>query len=306
LGGYEMPPFRKSERTSMMSRFEISVRSAFAAVAGLAWSYPASASEPVHFAPHRAVYELSLSDSSAGAGVSGIAGRMVYELNGSSCDGYTQNMRFVTVMTNQEGTETLSDLRNSSWEDADGKKLRFSSTQYQNDELADASQGDAARSKGATPVVGVDLVKPAKKRVALPNDIYFPMQHASTLVQAAKNGVKLLTANLYDGSEKGEKYYLTSTAIGNEYAPGAKPLSPVFKGSDKLAGVASWPMSISYFDAGKDQEDQLPAYELSFRYFEDGVTSDLRIDYGEFAIKGELKELTFLDPGKCPAPASAH
>jgi hypothetical protein len=215
-------------------------------------------------------------------------------------------MRFVTVMTNQEGTETLSDLRNSSWEDADGKKLRFSSTQYQNDELADASQGDAARSKGATPVVGVDLVKPSKKRVALPNDIYFPMQHASTLVQAAKNGVKLLTANLYDGSEKGEKYYLTSTAIGNEYKPGSKPVSSDLKGGDKLAGVASWPMSISYFDAGKDQEDQLPAYELSFRYFEDGVTSDLKIDYGEFAIKGELKEVTFLDPGKCTTSASTR
>lgn len=290
----------------MTSRIEISARSVFAALAGLACAAPAGAQEPVHFAPHRAVYELSLADSSAGAGVSGVAGRMVYELNGSSCDGYTQNMRFVTVMTNQEGTETLSDLRNSSWEDADGKKLRFSSTQYQNDELADASQGDAARSKGTTPVVGVDLVKPSKKRVALPNDIYFPMQHASTLVQAAKNGVKLLTANLYDGSEKGEKYYLTSTAIGREYAPGAKPLSAAAKGGEKLAGVASWPMSISYFDAGKDQEDQLPAYELSFRYFEDGVTSDLKIDYGEFAIKGELKELTFLEPGKCPASASAR
>lgn len=290
----------------MTSRFEVSTRSAFAALVGLLWSYPTSAEEPVHFAPHRAVYELSLADSTAGAGVSGVSGRMVYELNGSACDGYTQNMRFVTVMTNQEGTETLSDLRNSSWEDVDGKKLRFSSTQYQNDELADTSQGDAARSKGSTPVVGVDLVKPSKKRVSLPNDIYFPMQHASTLVQAAKNGIKLFTANLYDGSEKGEKYYLTSTAIGNEYAPGAKPLVPTFKGADKLAGVPSWPMSISYFDAGKDREDQLPAYELSFRYFEDGVTSDLKIDYGEFAIKGELKELTFLDPGKCPASASAH
>ncbi len=74
-------------------------------------------------------------------------------------------------MTNQEGTDTLSDLRNSSWEEADAKKLTFSSTQYQNDELADSSQGDAARSKGATPVVGVDLVKPAKKRVSVADPI---------------------------------------------------------------------------------------------------------------------------------------
>ena len=71
-------------------------------------------------------------------------------------------------------------------------------------------------------------------------------------------------------------------------------------GNDLVGAEQQGPVA---FDAGKDREDQLPAYELSFRYFEDGVTSDLKIDYGEFAIKGELKELTFLDPGKCPASA---
>ncbi len=279
---------------------------AFVAVApGMAGTSVAAA-DAVPFVPHRAVYDLSLGDASAGSGVTGIAGRMVYELNGSACDGYTQNMRFVTVMTNQDGADTVSDLRNSSWEEADAKKLRFSSTQYQNDELADSSQGDALRSKGATPVVGVDLVKPAKKRVSLPTDIYFPMQHASTLVQAAKSGVKMFTANLYDGSEKGEKYYLTNTIIGQKFAAGSNAPAGTFKGADRLTSVDSWPMSISYFEANKDREDQTPAYELSFRYFENGVTSDLKIDYGQFSIKGELKELTFLDPGKCPAANGSH
>lgn len=273
---------------------------------GPAAADPASVTGLAPFAPHRAVYELSMGDSTAGSGVTGVTGRMVYELKGSTCDGYTQNMRFVTVMTNQEGTDTLSDLRNSSWEEADAKKLTFSSTQYQNDQLADSSQGDAARSKGATPVVGVDLVKPAKKRVSLPTDIYFPMQHASTLVQAAKSGVKMFAANLYDGSEQGEKYYLTNTVIGKKYDTGSKAFSASFKGADQLANVQSWPMTISYFEAGKEKQDQTPAYELSFRYFENGVTSDLKIDYGEFSIKGELKELTFLDPGKCPATKDTH
>jgi hypothetical protein len=262
----------------------------------------AAAAELTPFAPHRAVYDLSLGDATAGSGVTGVTGRMVYELNGSPCTGYTQNMRFVTVMTNQDGAETVSDLRNSSWEEADAKKLTFSSMQYQNDQLADSSQGDALRAKGGTPVVGVDLVKPAKKRLSLPTDIYFPMQHASTLVQAAKSGVKMLTANLYDGSEKGEKYYLTNTIIGQKFGSAASPGS--FKGAERLSHVESWPMTISYFEPGKDQQDQTPAYELSFRYFEDGVTSGLKIDYGEFSIKGELKELTFLEPGKCPSKDS--
>jgi hypothetical protein len=63
-------------------------------------------------------------------------------------------------------------------------------------------------------------------------------------------------------------------------------------------------MTISYFEADKNKVDQTPSYELSFRYFENGVTSDLKIDYGEFAIKGELKELTFLEPSKCPSSGS--
>jgi hypothetical protein len=287
----------------MITRDGYAALALFVLAAGIA-SPSALAADMTPFVPHRAIYDLTMGDSSAGAGVTGVTGRMVYELNGSPCAGYTQNMRFVTVMTNQDGAETVSDLRNSSWEEADAKKLTFSSTQYQNDQLADSSQGDALRSKGATPVVGVDLVKPAKKRVSLPTDIYFPMQHASTLVQAAKSGVKMFTANLYDGSEKGEKYYLTNTIIGQKYGTGPAAALGTFKGADKLSSIESWPMTISYFDAGKDNEDQTPSYELSFRYFENGVTSDLKIDYGEFSIKGELKELTFLDPGKCPAKDS--
>jgi EipB-like len=290
---------------SMNPRVGYGVVAAIALASG-AGDRSAAAADLLPFAPHRAVYELSLGDASAGSGVTGVVGRMVYELNGSPCEGYTQNMRFVTVMTNQDGADTVSDLRNSSWEEADAKKLKFSSMQYQNDQLADSSQGDALRSKGATPVVGVDLVKPAKKRLSLPTDIYFPMQHASTLVQAAKSGVKMFTANLYDGSEKGEKYYLTNTIIGKKFVTGSQAAANTVKGAERLATVASWPMSISYFEASKDNEDQTPAYELSFRYFENGVTSDLNIDYGEFSIKGELKQLTFLDPGKCPAPDSAH
>ncbi|MET0639101.1 MAG: cell envelope integrity EipB family protein [Hyphomicrobium sp.] len=289
----------------MNTRYRYALLILFAAASAIGIR-SATAGELPPFAPHRAVYELSLGDSTAGSGVTGITGRMVYELKGSSCEGFTQNMRFVTVMTNQDGVETVSDLRNSSWEEADADKLKFSSTQYQNDELADSSQGDALRSKGATPVVGVDLVKPAKKRVSLPTDIYFPMQHASTLVQAAKSGVKMVTANLYDGSEKGEKYYLTNTIIGKDYGTGAKASPGNFKGADQLANIDSWPMAISYFEAGKDQQDQTPSYELSFRYFEDGVTSDLKIDYGEFSIKGQLKEVTFLEPGKCPSTKAAH
>ena len=66
-----------------------------------------------------------------------MSGRMVYELTGSECAGYTQSMRFVTRMTNQEGTATVTDMRSSSWEDAlAAHRLRFSSSQYETQKLS--------------------------------------------------------------------------------------------------------------------------------------------------------------------------
>ncbi len=44
----------------------------------------------------------------------------------------------------------------------------------------------------------------------------------------------------------------------------------------------------------------MPTYELAYRFFENGVTTGLRIDYGEFAIRGEMTELEFLETSKCP------
>ncbi|MEQ1715354.1 MAG: cell envelope integrity EipB family protein [Hyphomicrobium sp.] len=296
-------------------------RTALSALLAAAWSiagatsgaWPAQA-ETVSFAPHRAVYEITLARSTAGSGVSDMTGRMVYELTGSACEGFTQNMRFVTRSSNSEGAETINDLRTSSWEETAGKRLRFSSTQYQNDVIAEASQGDASRDKAASsdavdaaanpptnPAVSVDLARPAKKQVKLPTGVYFPMQHAIALIDAARGGKTLVSANLYDGSEKGEKYYATTAVIGKKVEPGAVANAASLKSAARLAGIASWPMTISYFDTGKDKQDSLPAYELSFRYFENGVTNDLKIDYGEFALQGEMKELELLPASKCNA-----
>lgn len=256
-----------------------------------------SQSDAISFVPHRAVYDFSLVDTGAGSSVSGMTGRMVYEINGSACEGYTQNMRFVTMMTNEEGSQTINDMRNSSFEDIKRGKLRFSFKQLQDDKIIESSQGDAAR-KGDKQVV-VDVTKPKKKRVILPGEVYFPIQHARALITAAKRGDKFFKGYLFDGSEKGEKYYLTNAVIGKKLGGGATPLPASFKEADRMAATPSWPVAISYFDVGKDHEDSTPAYEIKFRYFENGVTADLGIDYGSFAIHGDLKELTFLEASKC-------
>jgi len=257
----------------------------------------------VQFRPHRAVYDITFDHSTPGSGVADMTGRMVYEMTGSNCGEYAQNMRFVTRMTNQDGVSQVNDLRTSSFEDVATHRLRFSSSQYENQKLSEASQGSAGPGNGSS-FTEVKLSKPAKKTVKLPSNIYFPIQHSLALVEAAKAGHSQFTANLFDGSDKGEKFYETSAAIGPRAEPGSIKLPGSVANGDKLDTVVSWPVAIGYFEPGPSRNDVMPTYELSFRFYENGVSSRLYIDYGDFAIRGELKELTFLEEGKCAEKAS--
>lgn len=251
----------------------------------------------IMLAPHRAVYEMTLANTRGGTGVTAVSGRMVYELTGSACEGYTQNMRFVTQLTNQGGTSMITDLRSSSWEEGNGRRFRFNSTQLRNEKPTEATAGDAARANADD--IKVELTKPSKKGLSLSARVYFPVQHSIALLQAAQVGKQSFRADLYDGSEKGEKVYDTVSIIGRLRLPGANQQLPSVKNTEALDQQKAWPVSIGYFEPGSDKTDAVPVYELTFLFFENGVSRKLFIDYGEFAIRGELKEIVFHTPSKC-------
>ncbi|MGQ0674333.1 MAG: cell envelope integrity EipB family protein [Hyphomicrobium sp.] len=255
---------------------------------------------PVQLAPHRAVYDIALNRTTPGSGVDDMTGRLVYEISGSPCEGYTQTMRFVTRTINKDGEASVTDLRTSSWEDVPARRLRFSTTNYQNEAMVEQTQGDARRAESVAPAK-VDLAKPAKKTVDLSAGIYFPVQHSIALIEAAQAGKTLFKAELYDGSENGEKVFVTSALIGRQAAPGAIAMPALAGVGDQLSRTPSWPVSISYFKSDNSRADAIPAYEMSYRFHANGVTSKLVIDHGEFAFSGELKELTFLDAAVCAA-----
>ena len=268
-------------------------------IAALALPLAAAGANAKVLAPHRAVYEITLDRSRGGSGVSDMSGRMVYELKGSECEGYTQTMRFVTRMTNQEGSTVLTDMRSSSTEDASARNFRFSSSQYKDSKLSESTDGGAARS-GPSGEVKVELTRPERKEVQLEPNVFFPIQHSIALIAAAEKGNTVFQADLYDGSEKGQKVYATTAYIGRMHAAGYNKRLPSAKSGERLDGLKAWPVSISYFEPGSDKQDAAPSYELAFLYFENGVSRRLYIDYGEFAIRGSLKEIVFLEPGKCP------
>ena len=266
------------------------------AIASFGEAHAFAGKEPSKLVPHRAIYEMSLDDARTASGITGIDGRMVFEFTGSECDGYSLNMRMVTQMTDSQGQTNLTDLRSSTWEQGDGQKFRFQSQQYLNDKLGDVTIGRASReTPGAA--VKVKISQPSRGELDLSDKVLFPTQHSLALIDAAQSGQSLLQAQLYDGSEKGQKVYETTAIIGKQIAPGAdQALEPVAK-EKGLAELVSWPVSIGYFEPKTG--DLTPSYQIDFRLYANGVSRELLIDYGDVSIHGTLTSLEYLKAEAC-------
>jgi len=252
--------------------------------------------EPNKLVAHRAIYEMTLDDARSASGITGIDGRMVFEFTGSECDGYSLNMRMVTQMTDSQGQTNLTDLRSSTWEQGDGQKFRFQSAQYLNDKLGDVTMGRAVRE---TPneAVKVKLSQPSTDELNLSGPLLFPTQHSLALIEAARTGQGLFQARVYDGSEKGRKVYDTTAFIGTEVRPGVDAKLETAAKDKGLGELASWPVSIGYFEAKGG--DLTPSYQIDFRLYENGVSRELLIDYGDFSIHGTLTSLEYLKAPEC-------
>jgi hypothetical protein len=255
-----------------------------------------AAKEPNKLVAHRAIYEMTLDDARSASGITGIDGRMVFEFTGSACDGYSLNMRMVTQMTDSQGQTNLTDLRSSTWEQGDGKKFRFQSSQYLNDKLGDVTMGRAVRE---TPneAVNVKLSQPAHAELNVSGPVLFPTQHSLALIDAARAGQPLFQARIYDGSEKGRKVYDTTAVIGSMVQPRTDAKLEKAAKDKGLTELASWPVSIGYFEAKGG--DLTPSYQIDFRLYENGVSRELLIDYGDFSIHGTLSSLEYLKAPEC-------
>jgi EipB-like len=254
--------------------------------------------EAVVLAPHRAVYDISLDHSSVGSTVEQLQGRMVYELQGNVCEGYTQNLRFVTRATSKDGSSRLSDLRTSSWEDGASRTLRFGFQNYFDNQLAEKITGTAKQAVSAGGL-RIALRKPEPTTSEVKTDAMFPIRHAKTVIAAAQRGEAMVSSNFYDGSDKGQKIYATTAVIGKPVVGRKIATLERVENGPRPETTASWPVAMSYFSAAEQKKDTLPEFEMSYRFHANGLTSAFVIDHGDFAFKGELVELRYLPVSEC-------
>jgi hypothetical protein len=254
---------------------------------------------PITLVPHRAIYDLSLSETRGNSQIAGVRGRILYDFNGNSCEGYSLEFRQVSELDSGEGKESTSDLRSTTWEGGDAKTYKFASQNFIDENLVDSVDGHAEHDASET---AVDLSKPAHQNLNLDAGVVFPTQHMVRAIAAAHAGKTILDFPVYDGSETGQKVFDTLTVIGHKIAPGERQHDDAAAAEPRLANVPRWPVTISYFERhGKPKSsEQTPDYAIGFELYENGISRALTLDYNDFVVAGKLSSIEFKRPKPCP------
>jgi EipB-like len=254
---------------------------------------------PIVLVPHRAIYDLSLSQTRGDSQINGVRGRILYDFDGNACRGYSLTFRQVSELDTNEGKMSISDLRSTTWESADGKVFKFSSKNYVDERLADSVDG---RAEHDAHKVVVRLDKPERKMFDLAANVVFPTEHMVRAIEAGRAGRHILNFPVYDGSESGKTVFDTLTVIGGKIAPGERQHADAAAHEPKLAGVPRWPVTISYFSRKKADRsgEQTPDYALGFDLYDNGISRALILDYNNFVVAGKLVSLLIKKPQPCP------
>lgn len=274
-------------------RVAVVALSAWQAAPGYGWA------GDIVLAPHRAVYDVTLKRADERADLSGADGRLAMELGGSDCEGWTTNFRMANEFRPREGNGRVIDTQSASWESGDGLSMRYNQREFldgsQQGERKVSATRDAAGGTGRA-----EIEKPEQATLELSPETVFSIEHQKRLLRAAKAGITHESTLVYDGSDDSSGYRAIAF-IGTRKAPGQAKSTITGTAGDALAKFAAWPMTISFYSTkpGDTQDEATPAYQIGFTMYENGVADNLVLDYGDFALGGNLKVLEFLKQEPC-------
>ncbi len=278
-----------------LTRFAAAFVVSLSLLAGAGASAAAQGAEPIVLVSHRVSYDLKLANVRGTKGPSAAEGRIAFEFTGNACEGYAMAFRQVTRMDDGEGNSRLSDLRSTTWEDANAKKFRFAIQSTTDGQITQQSEGTAERNADRT--IALRLVRPKNLKLDYGEEPVFPSAQMVQLIQQAREGKTIAQMKLYDGSDGGQKVYDTTALIGKEIAPGTEERLEAPGKTAGLSAVRRWPVRLTYFEPG--QGERTPLYTFSFDMFENGISGSLKLDFGDFTLLGEMKTLDLLKASPC-------
>lgn len=243
------------------------------------------------FAPHRAVYDLTLDRSRGGSsGIHRAGGKMEFEWS-DVCDAWIISQRARIRLTAGDGQVIEFGWSFNAFEQKDGRNYRFSIRRfgsYQETELLRGEAwldepGERGRAR---------FIEPEPREVELPRGTLFPTAHSLALMEAAERGEIALWRTVFDGSSENGLFDVNVTVSHALPAEAAVAFD-----SPLTRGQPSWRLQIAFFDS--DATGSEPEHEQAMRLFKNGVADEMYLDYGDFALRATLEALSEIPPLPC-------
>jgi hypothetical protein len=259
----------------------------FGAICGMLPALAADAGQARSgFAPHRALYSMSLGSTKRDSGITDVEGRMAFEWR-EDCDGWVIEQRYAIRYFGASNTVREVDTTFATWESKDGKRYRFFVTNKPSSGVPAKIEGFASHpGKGGSGMARFTV--PDEADFELSPSALFPSAHTFAMIDAALEGAKFFASPMFDGSEV-EGPTSVSAVMGRERTD-SDAEDPLLKGKH-------WPVRMAFFAA--DSKGSEPTYEMSATMHSNGVASDLLLDYGDFTVKVQLKSLEELPKPAC-------
>jgi hypothetical protein len=241
-------------------------------------------------ASHRGVYTLTLDRARENAGIVDVSGAMLFEII-DACESWASRQRFTMTLRFREGTELETGSDYATLESMDGRTLRFSLTQVTQGAVSSRVVGQAELGPDGSGVARYS--EPEVKELPIPTGTLLPNTHTIAALNAARAGQRLLVAPIFDGTTA-DGAQQTTTVLSPWQGPQPVPEAP------SLSTLGSSRMRIAFFEPDGEQAGgaRTPSYEVSLRYFENGVADEMIMDFGDFTVRAKLMKLEDA-PGGC-------
>ncbi len=252
-----------------------------------AWAVSDPATE-AGLIPHKALYEIKMISNHSSSQFLNLSGQMYYEWQ-PSCEAWVSNHRFNMVYeyTDAPSMRITSDY--STYEPFDGKSMNFTSQRKRDGQIFEEIRGSAEITRPsesqAKYTIPEGLIQP------LPQETLFPMSHTLMVLQKIKAGEKFHRAVIFDGSDQEGPMQVTSF-VGKPLE--SSDIVQVAAGIDReLMRSKAWKVRLAFFpDTSKEAGSD---YEMSVVFHENGVISDIVIDYEDFSVSQKLVALERLE-----------
>ena len=246
-------------------------------------------------APHKAIYDIKMVSRHSGAQVLNISGQMMFE-GKITCDAWTTDHRFKLLYEYADTAPMHITSDFSTYESKDGNDFSFTSRRERNGQLFEEIRGHAAldaQKKGAAVFSLPDGLK-----FDLAAETLFPVSHTQTLLQNVSAGKKFFSTTVFDGSDQ-EGPVEINAFIGKPVANIKAIVPPAPAIDNTLISSPAHNVRMAFFPLSKPESEA--DYEMDVVLHDNGIISDMLIDYGDFSVTQRLVALEKLANPPCEA-----